>query len=196
MKTAVISASLGEFDGDATFTDENFPPRKAIAPRLQAKIPKFFGWQLKPDYDYYIWHDGNIKLTKEDEEYLIEQCQGYDMVVYKHHTRPNIRQEARYIRKGLREQSTYLVERYSGEWTQEIYDLIEKEDYDDNLLFMGGVFAYINSPAVQSAMKEWWYFTTRYSVFDQLAFPYVTRFLKRNILDNWSYTLKRHNLRK
>lgn len=196
---AIISANLGGFDKPEEvvkqglqndyflFTDENFPLRnKAMTPRLQAKIPKFFGWQLKPGYDYYLWMDGNLKLTRPDSlEFFFNHCQGHDIVVLKHHRRPNIRQEARYLRKGLREQSNYLVGRYAGEWGPEQIEEIGKDKtFVDDLLAIGGIFMYKNTPAVQAMLKEWWYFTSRYTVFDQLAFAYVlkTSGLKINAL--------------
>lgn len=167
-----------------------------MTPRLQAKIPKFFGWQLCPGYDYYLWHDANIVMPEGRAEELVKECEGYDMVVYRHYRRPNIRQENRYYRKGMNQQSIYMLERYTGEWTAEIYDIVQADKtYTDDLLFMGGVFLYRDTPEVRDALKEWWYYTTRYTVMDQLAFPYVTRHLKRKILE-WDYEIKKHKLRK
>ena len=201
MSILVISATLGEFDRVElhekqslvcdyfNFNDNNFPVReKAITKRLQAKIPKMFGWQLKPGYDYYLWIDGNLKLSHKDAvKYFYDNCQDVDVVVMRHPYRPNIRQEARYLRKGLREQSLYLVGRYAGEWTPEQVDEINLDkDYADDLLVIGGVFMYRNTPAVQAMLKEWWYFTSRYSVFDQLSFAYVLKKsgLKLKILED------------
>lgn len=158
--------------------DNNFPPRhKALTPRLQAKIPKMFGWQMKPGYDIYFWLDGNITLSNpESVKYFYEQLGDYDVLALRHPVRPNIRQETRYLRKGLREQSRYLVGRYDGEWTPEQSKIFtEDQDYIDDLLVIGGVFMYRNTPKVQAMLKEWWYYTTRYSVFDQLAFAYVLK---------------------
>lgn len=199
---ALIQASLGGFDKENThveqsmkydrflFTDENFPPRpKAMTPRLQAKIPKFFGWQLKPGYDFYLWLDGNIKITNPDTiKYFYEQCtkDSADFVVLRHPRRPNIRQEARYLRKGINQQSNYIVGRYVGEWTPEQVEVINKnKHYVDDLMVNGGIFMYRNHKGVQDLLKEWWYMTTRYSVFDQMAFPYLlkTSGLRLNVLD-------------
>jgi hypothetical protein len=188
MKIALIQASLGGMDKELShvpqsldyhrhyFTDSNFPPRdKAMTPRLQAKIPKFFGWQLAPGYDYYLWLDGNIILAHPDalKHFLDPE---YDIVVLRHPKRPNIRQEQRYLRKGLREQSTYLLNRYHNEdYLGQIAEIEADKDYIDDLLVIGGVFLYKNTKAVQAMLKEWWYFTSRYTVFDQFAFPYVLK---------------------
>lgn len=220
MKIALVSAKLGNFDkaqmhvdqslsyDSFLFTDENFPPRhKAMTSRLQAKIPKFFAWQLKPGYDYYIWLDGNITLTHPDSlKLLLESCLKHDFAVIRHPRRPNIRQEARYLRKGLREQSIYLTGRYDGEWTpDQVVEMNSNKNFVDDLLVLGGVFIYKNTPAVQAAMKEWWYLTSRYSVFDQLAFAYVlktTDKLKVKVIDSFDgegnslhFKLNGHNRR-
>lgn len=144
---------------------------------MEAKLPKMFGWQLYPDYQYYLWLDGNIQLAKpETLACFVDQIKDSDIVVIRHHRRPNIRQEVRYLRKGMREESIYLVSRYVGEQHKELYRLIENDkDYVDDLLVIGGVFMYRNTPAVQEMMKQWWYYNTRYCLQDQLSFAYVLK---------------------
>ena len=186
-KVAIISSNLGSFDkinphmeqsipfDYFLFTDENFPPRsKAMTPRLQARIPKCFGWQLVPGYDYYLWIDGNLTLKHRDSlKYFLDSCQGYDLVALQHHRRPNIRQEVRYIRKGMRQESMYLIERYNNELLKEQHRIIQNDkDYIDDMLLLSGVFMYRNTPEVQTALKEWWYHITRYHIVDQIGFVY------------------------
>ncbi|MCK9351245.1 MAG: glycosyltransferase domain-containing protein [Candidatus Paceibacterota bacterium] len=199
MKIAVISAALGRVNRIPThapqslshdyfmFTDENFPPRdKSMTARLQAKIPKFFGWQLKPGYDYYLWIDSSLALSSPDSlEYFYDQCQGYDMVVLRHPTRPDIRQEARYMRKGFKQKSKYFTSRYEHEFLKEQYDaILDDKDFVDDLLVCGGIFMYRNTPEVQQMFKEWWYNVSRYIIQDQISFPYVLKKsgLKVNVL--------------
>src|SRR5665213_2637797 len=138
-KIAILSANLNSFDNPAEhvpqsmgydqhiFTDDNFPPRdKAMTPRLQAKIPKFFGWQLVPGFNFYLWIDGNLSLAHPDAlKYFYDACQGYDIVVLRHPRRPNIRQEVRYTRKGINQQSMYIVGRYDQEWLKEQYAAVQ-----------------------------------------------------------------------
>lgn len=208
LRQAVIQASLGDIDNTVEhtpqtvpydyhlFTSENFPLRdRVMLPRLQAKIPKFFGWQLRPNYDYYLWLDGNISLNNPSTiKYLQDQIQDHDIVVLRHPDRPNIRQEVRYTRKGVNQQSRYVVSRYTNEWLKEIYEVIENDkDYIDDLLVIGGIFMYRNTPKVQAMMKEWWYYNSRYIVQDQISFPYVLKknSLKVKVLDHsfktWDY---------
>lgn len=200
MKIAVISASLGGFDEPQAhepqsiehdyffYNDESFLPRKhTLAPRMWAKIPKMFGWQLNPGYDYYLWIDGNQKLAHADSlKYFLDNCQGYDVVFTRHPKRPNIRQETRVMRKGNRQQP-YYRQRYGGEREEELYSLIANDkDYVDDTLLSGGMFIYRNTPEVQAALKDWWYYVTRYHVNDQLSLPYVLykSGLKLNILED------------
>lgn len=192
-KIAVITAS--NIDDPVTHVEQtvkadfyNIPLSPRLPPRLEAKIPKMFGWQLKPDYQYYLWLDGNIQLNQPDTlKYFTEQIQGYDIVVIRHHRRPNIRQEVRYLRKGLREQSIYLVSRYKNELWKEQYDEICKDtDFVDDLLVIGGIFFYRNVPEVQKMMKEWWFHNSRYNIQDQISFPYVLKKsgIKYKVLDH------------
>jgi hypothetical protein len=190
MKIAVISANLGGFDRPLEhvpqslpydyflFTDQNFPPRdKVMSPRLQAKIPKFFGWQMAPGYDYYLWIDGSLAMSDPDTvKYFYDNCQDHDIVVFKHPVRPNIRQEVRYTRKGVKQKSAYMLGRYENEMIQEMYDVVQADkDFVDDLLVNGGLYMYRNTPEVQAMFKEWWYYVTRYVVQDQISFPYVLK---------------------
>lgn len=198
---AVVSASLGGIDKPIQhepqsiecdyyhFTDENFPPRdKSMTPRLQAKIPKMFGWQLKPDYEFYLWLDGNLRLSApESLQYLLEAMEDYDIVVLKHPTHDTIHWEYRYNWRGLHSNapSNYLRARYTNELLDEQYEVIKSDpDYVDDLMVNGGVFMYRNTPEVQQMFKEWWYHVCRYLVMDQLSFPYVLKKsgLKVNVL--------------
>jgi hypothetical protein len=182
---AVIQASIGGFDGPATHVEQSVVythymyagEARRLPPRLEAKIPKMFGWQLNPNYDYYLWLDGNISLNNQDTlKFFIEQIQDSDIVVIRHHRRPNIRQEVRYLRKGLREQSIYLVNRYNNElWQEQYEEICRDKEYVDDLLVLGGIFMYRNTPEVQAMFKEWWYHVSRYNVQDQISFAYVLK---------------------
>ena len=186
----VMSANLGNFDIPPkhvpqsvpcdfyTFTDENFRPRiKAMTPRLQAKIPKLFGWQMLAGYDYYVWLDGHGVLTSPDSiKIFYENCVDNDIVVIKHRTHSSINHEFRYMRKGITQKAEYIVARYENELMREMYHEIARDkDYVDDLMVLGGMFMYRNTGAVQKMLKEWWYYVSRYAVQDQLSFAYVLK---------------------
>jgi hypothetical protein len=215
MKVLVHSANLGGIDKMLPHApqsipydwhisnDTNFAPRsKAMTPRLQARIPKTHGWQMFPGYDFYMWIDGNLQLKAHDSlfHFLEPLLDGYDVVALRHHRRPNIRQEVRYIRKGLREQSRYLVERYAGELLKEEYSVIQDDpSYTDDCLLLSGAFMYRDTAAVRQALKEWWYHISRYHIVDQIGFVYALRKagLKIKVLDDiyndcWYLGVSRH----
>lgn len=193
MKIAVISANLSSMDNVPEnvpqslpydmfmYTDKNFPPRfNAMTPRLQAKIPKCFGWQMAPGYEYYLWLDSTLTLSNPDSlKYFYDKCLGYDIVVFKHPKRPDVRQEIRYTRKGIKQNgknpgSKYILARYENELLSELTAEIEGDkDFVDKMLVNGGVFMYRDTPAVRQMLKEWWYYISRYIVQDQISFPYV-----------------------
>ncbi len=190
IRTAIISANLGGFDKDIDhepqslahdyfcFTDTNFPPRfNSMTPRLQAKIPKCFGWQLQPDYDFYLWIDGNLRLSNSDAlKYFYDNCE--DVVVLKHPKRDTVYWEYRYIWRGLNQKtnSNYMVERYTNEFLDEQYEVIKNDkDFKDEGLVNAGIFMYRNTPEVQKMLKEWWYHISRYLIMDQLSWMYVLK---------------------
>lgn len=191
-KIAVVSAILGGIDdppmhADQTlehdyylFTDKSFPPRfNSMTPRLQAKIPKCFGWQMAPGYDYYLWVDGSLTLDSPDSlKYFYDNCQDSDVVVLKHPSRTSIYWEYRYNWRGLFANATsnYLTGRYANEFIDEQMKQIKADKaYKDDLLINGGIFMYRNTPPVQAMLKEWWYHISRFLIMDQCSWPYVLK---------------------
>lgn len=187
MKIALISANLGDFDKpvihesqsvEATsyyFTDYNFPPRKgAMTSRLQARIPKMFGWQMAPDYDVYIWVDSSCRLSSPDSvEWFIEQLGNADMALFRHPHRKNIFEEADYLKHRLSIKCPYITPRYKDELIDELLEEVVKETYLPKDLFATTAFIYRNNPTVHNVMRDWWYYTSRYHCIDQLGLPPV-----------------------
>jgi hypothetical protein len=210
----LITANLGGFDNVCDhkkqsvdydyhlITDKEFPPRcKAMTSRMQARIPKCFAWQFAPGYNYYMWIDGNLSLCHEDSlKYFYDNLKGYDLVVLRHKNRPNIRQETRYLRKGIKQESKYIIARYEGELYDELYNAVRKDkDYIDDVLFQSGIFMYKDSPQVRDAMEGWWYQISRYHIVDQTGFPYAMKKanLKIKILEDiydhcWFLKVQKH----
>ena len=150
-----------------------------MTPRLQAKIPKCFGWQLKPGYDFYMWIDGNLRMKDENTlKYFYENCHEYDVAVLQHPRRNTIWWEYRYNWRGINNNapSNYLRSRYVGELLDEQMAVIKADkDHKDDVLVNGGIFVYRNTPQVQAMLKEWWYYISRYLIMDQLAWAYVLK---------------------
>lgn len=185
----MLSANLGQFakqpkwahqnlsGGTVDFyrwTDANFPPRtKALAPRLQAKIPKMFGWAMAPDYDLYLWLDGTFTVwTFRSAQWFVDHLGDADFAAFEHTMRHSIREEAQYLRDQMERGNQYLLSRYQGEDIDAQLAAIPV-DYPDDRLFAGGAFIYRDLPNVRQALTEWWVHTSIYHVIDQLALPYV-----------------------
>jgi hypothetical protein len=196
----VISANLGGFDKRSRhvhqsvgynyvgFDDSNFPFRsKSITHRLQAKIPKCFGWKMVPGYEHYLWIDSNLTMTNPDTlKLFLDNCQKNDVVVLKHPKRNCIAREWEYVQKAMRQGSQYMVTRYTGEFMQEQVDeILSDKEYVDDFLVLGGIFMYKNTPIVQQVLKDWWYYISRYTIMDQFAWAYLLKKsrLKVKVLD-------------
>ena len=189
MRVAVIGANLGGFDNPVPhcpqegvevyyhlFTDANMPPRScAMTPRLQAKIPKMFAWDLCPGYDAYIWCDSSLRLSKPDSVlWFLNQLGDYDIAVFKHPARNSAREEAAFLRAKLAVGSEYIMARYAGEDIDGQMEAIRRDrGYADDRLYAAGAFCYKPTCDVRDAMKEWWYHTSRFHQIDQLSFPYA-----------------------
>lgn len=195
-ETVVISASLGGFDSQRShekqsvdcdfhhFTDENHPPRsKSMTPRLQARTPKMFSWQLVPGYQHYLWVDSSCRLASKDSvKWFLEQLGNTDIAVFKHPHRNTVQEEADYLKHRLAINCPYITPRY------------ENEDIDGQLaeidpqspLYASTAFIYRDSPDVRAALKEWWYFTSRFHSIDQLGFSSAISKLRVNVMqDNY-----------
>ena len=188
MKIAVISANMGNFDKTVEyvkqsvdydfykFTDENFPPRFcSMTPRLQARIPKMFGWQMAPGYDYYIWVDASYSLLHPDSvKWFLEQCKDVDIVLLNHPMLRTIQEQANYIKHRLARNCNYVTPRYKNELIDEqMAEIMSDKEYVDNCSYASTAFIYQNNEKVHNLMKEWWYHTSRYHSVDQLGLPYA-----------------------
>jgi hypothetical protein len=195
IKVAIITANLGDFDPVVEYTpqllpadiemsvfrfhDENFPPRPhAMTPRMQARIPKMFGWQLVPNFDIYIWVDGSCAmLNNESVKWFVDAIRGTtDIVLFKHPDRKSIREEYEYLKQKIGEGNKYLCARYEGEFDDEQMAVIKADfQYTDDMLYASTCFVYKNNRRVHQMLKEWWYHTSRYHIIDQLSLPYVVK---------------------
>lgn len=183
MKICILTANLGGFDERIDpveqsvqadfyrFTDENFPPRyAAMTPRLQARICKTFGWQMRPGYDVYIWIDGSLSLRHPDSvKWLLNHLTG-DIVVFKHPNRNTCKEEADYLKSRIAKDCQYIIPRYANELIDE--ELEATSEFPDKYLFASGILVYKNNNRIHEMMKEWWFHISRYHSIDQLGFPY------------------------
>jgi len=206
-RIAVITANMGCFDEDHEtveqsipvdfykFNDTNFAPRtKAMTPRLQARIPKMFSWQMAPGYDYYIWYDSSLSVTSRDmAAWFLSELGDADAVFLRHPDRKTVHEEAAFIKELLWKNHYYVTPRYKYELIDEqIAELELDTEYKDDLLIASTAFMYRNTIKMHDLMKEWWYHTSRYHIIDQLGLPYAIyrSGCKFNIIDDHYLHLK------
>lgn len=192
MRIAILTANLGNFDTPVDpikqdlpkgvteitfhrFTDENFPPVTGLTPRLQYRIPKLFGWQMFPGYDYYLWLDGSVSLQRPDcVEWFLDKCKGHDLVLFKHPWRRTMKEETDHITAKLAENNRYITPRYkNGLHQEQLAECLADSNFEDKILYTSTAFMYHNTAKVHQAMKLWWYYQSRFFTCDQIVLPYV-----------------------
>lgn len=185
-EVAVISANMGSFETPVPhvdqsvpydfhlFDDKNFPPRiNAMTPRLQARIPKMFGWQMKPGYREYVWIDSSMSMARPDTiEWFEEQLGDADIAVFRHPHRSTVIEEADYLKERLAKNCSYITPRYEHELIDE-----QLAEVGNMPLYATTAFIYRPHFDIKDMMKEWWYHTSRFHIIDQLSFAYA---LKKN----------------
>ena len=205
MSVAIVTANMGSFDPPSTivdqcfcntvfrFNDANFPLRsKSMTPRLQARIPKMFGWEMAPGFDYYIWIDGSFSiLNNKTVEWYLGKVSGYDIVFFRHPDRGNIKSEAEFIRHKIERGNEYLASRYTNELIDEQLKACLVDDYIDDLLIATCSFIYKDCKKTRGLLEKWWVHTSRYHVVDQLSIPYLlkTSDCKYKVLDDDIYNI-------
>jgi hypothetical protein len=197
MRVAFVSASLGGIDEnlqslhvpqsiDVDFyyvTEKEFPPRPGvISPRLQAKFPKMKAWELFPGYDFYIWADATITLSRADTvEWLCTLCADRDAVFFRHQDkRESIQAEYDFMyahmngSTGNEYAQNYLQERYGSEPMREQVEHYRRQTwFFDNRLYSAGLFIYKNTALMRTAFQAWFDECLRWSVQDQLSLPFI-----------------------
>jgi hypothetical protein len=201
-RQAIISATFNGFDSPHEwekqpanvfrYTEDNFKLRTHLTPHAQSKIPKCFGWDLEKGYDYYLWVDSCYELYKGATEFLLKELGDNDILVFPHPFNKTVKEEYEFLKREL-PKSKYLQKRYTGELLDELWERV-----DDGPIYHAAIFAYKNTPEVQKALKEWWYYSSRFHLDDQISWPTVLKDLKVKVMDKkieeypyWKY--RRHN---
>lgn len=181
-KIAVLSANLNNFDTTVTpdvqdidfdyhcWTDSDFPPITGLTPRLQYRIPKTHGWQMLSGYDIYMWLDGSFTLPKDSLKWFVDKLGDNEILFFKHPWRKTIKEEVEHIEDHLQKGKPYITSRYKNGLHKEAL-----QELGDGPLYTSTVFMYKNTPAVQAALKEWWYLGCRYWSCDQIVQTAATK---------------------
>jgi hypothetical protein len=187
MSIAILTANLGNFDTPVDpptqtaeftfhrFTDEDFPPITGLTPRLQYRIPKTHGWQMKPGHNVYLWMDGTFTLGLSNSlAYLWNQLGDADILLFKHPNRDTITEEVQHIESHLKAGKPYITSRYkNGLHKEQLQVCLSDLNFTDDRLFTSTVFMYRDNPRVRQMMVDWLFTSVRYFTCDQIALPYL-----------------------
>ena len=143
--------------------------------RLQCGIPKWFGWQMVPGYDVYVWIDASCVPTPDTVPWFLGELGWAEIAVFKHPDRGTIREEYEFIKARLgKPGEKYLTSRYRGEWLDEQYQHVASDEtYADDRLYASTAFVYTDTPGVRDAFTDVWMGKTRWLLHDQLILPYA-----------------------
>jgi hypothetical protein len=184
MKIAVISAIFGGMETPKPFapqsvdcdriviTEDNAPfPLPNLPPRLQAKYFKLQAMRVWPDYDAYVWIDGNIQIKHPDFVRKMTEGLHRKVRIQKHHERQTIGQEIDFI---LNSDNPYLTTRYGAQPLRAEFGYYCAMGMPENApLYSCNIFAWHNSIGNKFWFNEWWGLVLTWSWFDQSAFSYL-----------------------
>ena len=109
-------------------------------------------------------------------QWMLSELSSREIVVFKHPYRSSIKAEFEYLTSEMLKGNSYLLQRYKGESLREqVETYLEDPDFKDESLYAMGAFAY-SSKLVDSRdniMRAWFYENARFSIQDQLSFPYL-----------------------
>lgn len=180
----VYSAITGEKDKPRddikVFTGENL----FINPRYEARMYKTLFHHFIDD-EYSIWVDGNVFLN-HPEEWYYELLGDNDIAVLEHGFLPTIEAEARLCLKMGKGEPEKIQEQLK------VYQFEQVAHAQTCMLIRR------NTPKLRQLSEEWWAHICRYSVRDQISFPYVFRgnvtYIENDDHDNNEYFVRRkHN---
>jgi len=190
MKIAVITAIFGDMEQPKPFcpqsvpcdrivvTEQNSPfPLPNLPPRLQAKYFKLQPHRVWPQYDVFVWIDGNIEVKDPDfVKVMTENLSG--IRIQRHHERQTIGEEIAHI---LASDNPYVTTRYGNQPLKQEYEYYLSEGMPEGSpLYSCNIFAFENDdkkigiePVQCLFFNRWWDLVLRWSWFDQSAFSYL-----------------------
>jgi len=215
MKIAVITAIFGDMEQPKPFcpqsvpcdrivvTEQNSPfPLPNLPPRLQAKYFKLQPHRVWPQYDTFVWIDGNIEVKHADfVKIMTENLNG--IRIQRHHERQTIGEEIAHI---LASDNPYVTTRYGNQPLKQEYEYYLREGMpEDAPLYSCNIFAFkptpkLNIDAASLFLDRWWSLVLEWSWFDQSAFSYLAWGVFRpqeielgQMFDNPYFTLHPHD---
>ena len=184
----IISAIIGGIDQHTEFNHPNYHffsdsslfPRMDLTPRLRAKYFKMCGHQLYPTATALIWIDGNMEIKNPKFiEWMVTLMGDADCAFFKHNARNNVQEELDYCVDNMSD--PYIKARYGNEpMITQVQDYV-KQGYNPRSggLVCCGLFIRKTTEKVNQAFDHWFIENVKWSIQDQLSFPYIA----------WKYNL-------
>lgn len=192
MKIAVVTAIFGDMEQPKPFVEQSVPcdriviteanspfPLPNLPPRLQAKYFKLQPHRVWPEYEVFVWIDGNIEIKSPDfVKVMTENLHG--IRIQRHHERATIGEEIAHI---LESENPYVTTRYGKQPLKEEYEYYLSEGMPENApLYSCNIFAFNKRDNGDGFLNWWWDLVLRWSWFDQSAFSYLSFDLKPYIV--------------
>lgn len=151
-------------------------------PYLNAKIHKVLIHKYV-DSDYTVWIDGSVEIRHSIEKMVNVFLKDYDVAVYNHSSWLNDR--VRTIEDEIALCCANKVDK-----PERIHEQIKNNAYPKKVLPVCGIIFRRNNNQTNRLNEQWWSEICRYSVRDQLSFPYVFKEyyeIPSKILDDFVY---------
>lgn len=130
-----------------------------VGGRKQSRHPKILPHEYLPEYDVWVYIDGNVELRKTTDIEFES-----DWMLKPHPTRNNVYSEGEaVIKRGVEARS--IVNKQLNRY--------RKEGFNKKVLFENNFFIRKNTDAVKEVCENWWKEIQRGSYRDQLSLPYV-----------------------
>jgi hypothetical protein len=124
---------------------------------------------IQNNYDIILWVDGSFQVRDKDLQRAVEQylSGGVEIACFTHSARRNVAEE---VVASQQLQARYTSQNLGGQL--QAYEASGFQA-DQHQLYEMGVFAYRNTPRIQTLMDTWWLHNQIHSYQDQISFPYA-----------------------
>jgi hypothetical protein len=188
VKIALYTVNVGAYDSPKSlvttpyihyyyFTDdESYTPPKGVNayyvepssnPIVQSRDIKINIHKFLPEFDYYIYIDGNYSIKKGLAELLKEfRIDNVSLWLKKHPKRSNIAEEAKRVKEVKKAEPAKVDEQI------EYYKSLGYNIHN-NSLYECNVFMRANHPKINAAFEEWFEHVEAFTQRDQLSLPFI-----------------------
>lgn len=159
----IYTATFGGKDKDRSDMHQFKDATKFTNPIMAAKIYKVLP-HLYMDVEWSVWVDANITLRVSEEE-LISKAGRHNIAVFTHEDRDCIYDEGKFCAK---------INKDKWENISPQLEYYKKMGYPaHNGLGFCGVIVRKHTPEINRLNEMWWAHISRFSIRDQISFPYV-----------------------